>query len=194
MDFDQITADLTERVLTITLNRPDRLNAWTAQMGSELIEAFDRADADDEVRAVIVTSIVLRQLVCSASGELGDLLLHAPQPLHLVLEAPRDLSILTGHLDTMLADGVASDRDRGRDPLKREVGDCLVTAGAEDETDGAAILPIRDELVDGVDVEVHLARELRLERTDLQVDDHEAAGRMVKEEEIEDELLAADLE
>jgi enoyl-CoA hydratase/carnithine racemase len=55
MDFEQITTDLTKRVFTITLNRPDRLNAWTAQMGSELIEAFDRADADDEVRAVIVT-------------------------------------------------------------------------------------------------------------------------------------------
>ncbi len=55
MDFEQITTDLTERVLTITLNRPERLNAWTARMGSELIEAFDRADADDEVRAVIVT-------------------------------------------------------------------------------------------------------------------------------------------
>jgi enoyl-CoA hydratase/carnithine racemase len=55
MTFEQITTDLAERVLTITLNRPERLNAWTAQMGSELIEAFDRADADDEVRAVIVT-------------------------------------------------------------------------------------------------------------------------------------------
>jgi len=55
MTTAQIATDLDERVLTIALNRPDRLNAWTAQMGSELIEAFDRADADDEVRAVIVT-------------------------------------------------------------------------------------------------------------------------------------------
>jgi enoyl-CoA hydratase/carnithine racemase len=55
MAFAQITTELAERVLTITLNRPERLNAWTAQMGSELREAFDRADADDEVRAVIVT-------------------------------------------------------------------------------------------------------------------------------------------
>ena len=55
MTFEQITTELAERVLTITLNRPDRLNAWTAQMGSELTEAFDRADADDEVRAIIVT-------------------------------------------------------------------------------------------------------------------------------------------
>jgi len=55
MPFEQITTDVTDRVLTITLDRPERLNAWTAQMGSELREAFDRADADDEVRAVIVT-------------------------------------------------------------------------------------------------------------------------------------------
>jgi enoyl-CoA hydratase/carnithine racemase len=55
MDFEQITTELAERVLTITLNRPERLNAWTGTMGRELIEAFDRADADDEVRAIIVT-------------------------------------------------------------------------------------------------------------------------------------------
>jgi enoyl-CoA hydratase/carnithine racemase len=55
MTPNQITTDLTDNVLTITLNRPERLNAWTAQMGSELTEAFDRADADDEVRALIVT-------------------------------------------------------------------------------------------------------------------------------------------
>jgi enoyl-CoA hydratase/carnithine racemase len=55
MDFEQITTELSDRVLTITLNRPERLNAWTPQMARELREAFDRADADDEVRAVIVT-------------------------------------------------------------------------------------------------------------------------------------------
>ena len=55
MDFEQITTELADGVLTITLNRPERLNAWTAQMGQELREAFDRADADDEVRAIVVT-------------------------------------------------------------------------------------------------------------------------------------------
>ena len=55
MSFEQITADLSDGVLTITLNRPERLNAWTAQMGQEMRAAFDRADADDDVRAVIVT-------------------------------------------------------------------------------------------------------------------------------------------
>jgi enoyl-CoA hydratase/carnithine racemase len=52
---EQIATDVTDGILTITLNRPDRLNAWTQTMCSELIEAFDRADADDEVRVVIVT-------------------------------------------------------------------------------------------------------------------------------------------
>ena len=55
MDFEQINIEVAERVLTITLNRPERLNAWTATQGRELIEAFDRADADDEVGAIIVT-------------------------------------------------------------------------------------------------------------------------------------------
>jgi enoyl-CoA hydratase/carnithine racemase len=55
MDLEEIRYELADRVLTITLNRPDRLNAFTPRMGRELIEAFDRADADDDVRAVIVT-------------------------------------------------------------------------------------------------------------------------------------------
>src|SRR5207248_9363560 len=53
--MEQIETDLTDGILTITLNRPDRLNAWTATMGRELIEAFDRADADDEVRVIVIT-------------------------------------------------------------------------------------------------------------------------------------------
>ena len=55
MSFEQISTEVLDGVMTVTLNRPERLNAWTATMGRELIEAFDRADADDEVRAIIVT-------------------------------------------------------------------------------------------------------------------------------------------
>jgi len=55
MDFQQIRYEVADAILTITLDRPDRLNAWTPTMASELIEAFDRADADDEVRAIVVT-------------------------------------------------------------------------------------------------------------------------------------------
>src|ERR1700742_4448264 len=54
MEFEQIRLDLDDHVLTITLNRPERLNAWTTTMASELLAAFDRVDADDDVRAVIV--------------------------------------------------------------------------------------------------------------------------------------------
>jgi enoyl-CoA hydratase/carnithine racemase len=55
MDFEEIRCEVADNVLTITLNRPERLNAFTPTMQRELIQAFDRADADDEVRAVIVT-------------------------------------------------------------------------------------------------------------------------------------------
>ena len=55
MEFQEIRYEAAGGILTITLNRPDRLNAFTPTMRDELIEAFDRADADDDVRVVIVT-------------------------------------------------------------------------------------------------------------------------------------------
>ena len=55
MEFETIRYEVADRVLTITLNRPDRLNAWTPTMQGELIEALDRADADDEIRAIVFT-------------------------------------------------------------------------------------------------------------------------------------------
>jgi len=55
MAFEQIITELSDGIFTITLNRPERLNAWTATMGRELIEAFDIADADDDVRAIVMT-------------------------------------------------------------------------------------------------------------------------------------------
>src|SRR5436305_4545238 len=55
MNYDQIRYEVADGVLTITLNRPDRLNAFTPTMLGELLEALDRADADDDVRAVVVT-------------------------------------------------------------------------------------------------------------------------------------------
>src|ERR1700755_593454 len=55
MSYETITYEVAEQILTITLNRPDKLNAFTGQMMSEMIDAFDKADADDNVRAIIVT-------------------------------------------------------------------------------------------------------------------------------------------
>lgn len=53
--FEEIRYDVDGAVATITLHRPDRLNAFTGRMMQELIAAFDDIDADDAVRAVIVT-------------------------------------------------------------------------------------------------------------------------------------------
>jgi len=54
-DYETIRVDVAHGVATITLNRPEKMNAFNVRMMHELIEAFDRTDADDSVRAVIVT-------------------------------------------------------------------------------------------------------------------------------------------
>ena len=55
MDYEQITYEVADNIATITMNRPDQLNAFTGRMMNEMIDAFDRSDADDDIRAVIVT-------------------------------------------------------------------------------------------------------------------------------------------
>ena len=55
MDYQQIDYAVDDGLLVITLNRPNRLNAFTLRMADELVDAFERASGDDAVRAVIVT-------------------------------------------------------------------------------------------------------------------------------------------
>lgn len=55
MGYEQILYEIEDRVLTVTLNRPERLNAYTTQMGDELIDAFERANNDDQIRVIVVT-------------------------------------------------------------------------------------------------------------------------------------------
>src|SRR3954447_17210035 len=55
MAYETIKYEVDEQILTITLNRPDKLNAFNAKMQAEMIAAFDAADKDDDVRAIIVT-------------------------------------------------------------------------------------------------------------------------------------------
>ena len=55
MSYETLLYDLDGPVLTVTLNRPDKLNAYTGVMGAEIEDAFRRADTDDAVRVVIVT-------------------------------------------------------------------------------------------------------------------------------------------
>ena len=55
MAYEEIIYEVSEQTATITLNRPDKLNSFTNRMLKEIIAAFDESDADDNVRAVIVT-------------------------------------------------------------------------------------------------------------------------------------------
>jgi enoyl-CoA hydratase/carnithine racemase len=55
MNFETILYDVQDGILTITLNRPERLNAFNNAMRDEVIAALDAADADDEVKAIIFT-------------------------------------------------------------------------------------------------------------------------------------------
>ena len=55
MPYETILTDLSDNIFTITINRPDRLNALNTQMIRDLVDAFDVADADDNARAIIVT-------------------------------------------------------------------------------------------------------------------------------------------
>ncbi|MEN9792843.1 MAG: hypothetical protein RL330_921 [Actinomycetota bacterium] len=55
MELSHVRLSVADGVATVTLSRPDRLNAFTPRMMWELLEVFDRTDADDDVRAVVVT-------------------------------------------------------------------------------------------------------------------------------------------
>ncbi|MDG1387711.1 MAG: crotonase/enoyl-CoA hydratase family protein [Halioglobus sp.] len=55
MEYETIRYEVKDHILTLTLNRPDQLNAFTIVMAHELIDAFNRASEDDEVRAIVVT-------------------------------------------------------------------------------------------------------------------------------------------
>jgi enoyl-CoA hydratase/carnithine racemase len=55
MNYESIRYEVADEIATITLNRPAKLNAYTAKMGAELVDAMRRADDDRDVRAVILT-------------------------------------------------------------------------------------------------------------------------------------------
>ena len=72
MNYESIQYNVSDRILTMVLNRPDRLNAVTDKMLGEMIDALDRADRDDRVRAVIVTGAGRAFCAGADLGQKGD--------------------------------------------------------------------------------------------------------------------------
>jgi len=72
VQYEQIKYETAERILTITLNRPDHLNAYTEFMRDEIIDALDRAEADDNIRVIIVTGQGRAFCAGMDLGERGD--------------------------------------------------------------------------------------------------------------------------
>ena len=57
MVYNTILYQIENNILTITLNRPEHMNAFTVEMANELIDAVNRASEDDDVRAIVVTEL-----------------------------------------------------------------------------------------------------------------------------------------
>ena len=72
MAYETIKYEVAEQILTITLNRPDKLNAFNAAMQKEMIDAFDAADKDDNVRAIIVTGAVFAAISRASARAAGN--------------------------------------------------------------------------------------------------------------------------
>ena len=93
MEYTQIAYEVADGIATVTLDRPEQLNAFTNVMMREMMDVFDRTDADDDVRAVIVTG----------RGR-GALFVRA------VVEVPRKLSKDQKKLIEQLAQTMPADR------------------------------------------------------------------------------------
>ena len=71
MDYDQIRYETADGIATLTLHRPDKMNAFTGEMMMQMVDALERADADDDVRAIIVTGSGERAFCAGADLSAG---------------------------------------------------------------------------------------------------------------------------
>jgi enoyl-CoA hydratase/carnithine racemase len=91
MEYSQIIYDVADSVATITLHRPDRMNAFTDVMMREVIDAFDQVDADDDVRAVVVTGSGDRAFCAGADlGGGGETFAKGGSDIQTPVGVPRD--------------------------------------------------------------------------------------------------------
>ncbi len=91
MEYSQITYEVVDSIATITLSRPERMNAFTDVMMRELIDAFDQVDADDDVRVVIVTGAGDRAFCAGADlGGGGETFAKGGSDIQTSVGVPRD--------------------------------------------------------------------------------------------------------
>ncbi len=81
MDFDAITYDVADRIATIALNRPDQLNALSPAMIAELRQAYEQAEADEDVWILVVTG--MGQAFCAGAD-----VTEVPEDGRVVYEEP----------------------------------------------------------------------------------------------------------
>ncbi len=89
-DYTEILYDVDEHIATITLHRPEKLNAFTGTMMNEMIAAFDAADADDDVRAVIITGAGRAYCAGADLGRGGDTFARGGSDVQTDAGVPRD--------------------------------------------------------------------------------------------------------
>ena len=95
MTYSEILYDVADHIATITLHRPERMNAFTGTMMREMIDAFDRTDADDDVRAVIVTGSGRAFCAGADLGAGGDTFAKGGSDVQTDAGVPRDGGGLT---------------------------------------------------------------------------------------------------
>jgi len=90
MEYSEILFDIDDHIATITLHRPERMNAFTGTMMRELIDAFDQTDADDDVRAVIITGHGKAFCAGADLGRGGDTFARGGSDVQTDAGVPRD--------------------------------------------------------------------------------------------------------
>ncbi|NQT72898.1 MAG: crotonase/enoyl-CoA hydratase family protein [Chloroflexi bacterium] len=90
MDYFHIMCEVSEKVMTVTLNRPEQLNTFTPVMRAELIDALDKADEDDDVRVVIVTGAGRAFCAGADFGNVGETFNYGKRDAEDTLETHRD--------------------------------------------------------------------------------------------------------
>jgi enoyl-CoA hydratase/carnithine racemase len=84
MSYDQILYEVRDRIATITLNRPEQLNAWTDVMAEEVYQAAQEAGRDGEVRVIVITGA--GRAFCAGGDITG---FKTDNPRHLIDKLPR---------------------------------------------------------------------------------------------------------